>query len=217
MESISQAVFDTPAAKRSRTSAASLGIPGLVQQEKLVASHKLPGVRLELRRADRKDVSIRYGVVPGRFGDCLIAGTAAGICWLDPAPSHASVSELQNHWKSSDLRADTDWAAHWGRQIFDNERSRPSLHLLGTEFQLRVWSALMTIKRGHWMSYGALARQLGIPRGARAVGSAVARNHVALLVPCHRVLPNSGMPGHYRWGAKLKRAMLSAEAAQNVA
>jgi AraC family transcriptional regulator of adaptative response/methylated-DNA-[protein]-cysteine methyltransferase len=85
------------------------------------------------------------------------------------------------------------------------------VHMRGTEFQLRVWGALLNIPFGSHTSYGELAAELGDVGSARAVGTAVGKNHIAWLVPCHRVLPAAGGLGGYRWGPRLKRQILVAE------
>jgi AraC family transcriptional regulator of adaptative response/methylated-DNA-[protein]-cysteine methyltransferase len=87
------------------------------------------------------------------------------------------------------------------------------LHICGSEFQLLVWSALLRIRPGHYVSYGDLAAAAGAPRAARAVGQAVGANGIAVLVPCHRVLASGGGIGGYRWGSELKVALLRHEAA----
>lgn len=224
-------ISHTPASMSSATSSARLRsrpttkkpaahvsafAPGLVQQEKPEAASEGLRLTLQPRGSGETSVRIRYGIVPGRFGDCLIAATDHGICWLDLRPSRETVSELCNYWASADVRADHAGVAPLAAQIFAGAgtASNLPLHLKGTEFQLRVWSALLGIRAGHWMSYGSLARELGSPRAARAVGSAVGANNVALLVPCHRVLPAGGSPGNYRWGAELKCALLRDESAR---
>jgi AraC family transcriptional regulator of adaptative response/methylated-DNA-[protein]-cysteine methyltransferase len=86
------------------------------------------------------------------------------------------------------------------------------LHLRGTEFQLKVWQSLLKIPADETISYGKLAEELGVGRqGARAVGGAVAANRLAIVIPCHRVLPVSGGIGGFRWGADIKRALLDRE------
>ena len=85
--------------------------------------------------------------------------------------------------------------------------------LRGTEFQIKVWEALLTIPPGHLISYSGLTEHVGVPGAARAVGSAVAANIIAYLVPCHRVIRSSGVVGEYRWGAVRKKALIAREAA----
>jgi AraC family transcriptional regulator of adaptative response/methylated-DNA-[protein]-cysteine methyltransferase len=90
---------------------------------------------------------------------------------------------------------------------------RTTLDVRGTNFQIRVWEALLRIPEGALTTYGDLARAVGVPRGARAVGSAVARNPISYLIPCHRVIRATGVLGDYRWGSARKKAMVGREAA----
>jgi AraC family transcriptional regulator of adaptative response/methylated-DNA-[protein]-cysteine methyltransferase len=92
-----------------------------------------------------------------------------------------------------------------------------SLFLKGTNFQTKVWKALLRIPPGAVTTYGRLARVMGAPKSARAVGSAVAKNPIAYLIPCHRVIRETGVLGEYRWGSARKRAILGWEAAQKAA
>jgi AraC family transcriptional regulator of adaptative response/methylated-DNA-[protein]-cysteine methyltransferase len=96
---------------------------------------------------------------------------------------------------------------------FGSERGPLRLHLHGTNFQLRVWNALLAMDRGERASYAHLAGAIGEPKAARAVGNALAVNPVAILIPCHRVIASSGAVGNYKWGDRRKRALLAWEAA----
>jgi AraC family transcriptional regulator of adaptative response/methylated-DNA-[protein]-cysteine methyltransferase len=197
----------------------SICLSGLIRQDKLASGQERSSltrsVTLEPRGTRETAVRITCGFAPWRFGDCLIATSEHGICWLDPAPSGSALSELQKFWNVGRVRIDHDIAAQLAAMVFDSKSPAPALHLRGTEFQLRVWQALLGIRAGNWMSYGTLAHELGMPRAARAVGRAVGANNLAVLVPCHRVLPSSGLPGHYRWGTDLKKALLGDEVARD--
>jgi len=107
------------------------------------------------------------------------------------------------------------------KQIFSNlekgEKSSLSLLLMGTNFQLKVWQALLRIPRGDVTTYENIGQLIGAPKSARAIGSAVGDNRVAYLIPCHRVIRKSGMLGGYHWGEPRKRAMLAWEAARSAA
>jgi O-6-methylguanine DNA methyltransferase len=203
------------AAKKNNVLAGqSACVSGLVHLDKLLPRRHRPSLTLELHGASTDKARITCGFAPGPFGDCLVATSDRGICWLDPAPTRSAISQLQNFWNVPRVRLDDDLAVQLVAKVFGGDGQTPALHLRGTEFQLRVWQALLAIEPGSWMSYGGLARELGMPRAARAVGRAVGANVVAVLVPCHRVLPASGLPGNYRWGADLKAALLRDEAAQ---
>jgi AraC family transcriptional regulator of adaptative response/methylated-DNA-[protein]-cysteine methyltransferase len=188
-----------------------LDISRLVQQEE---PGEIPaGLTVTAQRSDQDcgRVSISWGIAPGWFGDCLIAATSAGICWLDLAPSGATLAQIEQAWLPLDLYRDDELAAQHAALVFAGKHQKIGLHLSGTDFQLKVWQALLGIAPGNYMTYGQIANQLGVPSGARAVGGAIGANNLAVLVPCHRVLPVSGGPGAYRWGADLKVALLQRE------
>jgi AraC family transcriptional regulator of adaptative response/methylated-DNA-[protein]-cysteine methyltransferase len=164
--------------------------------------------------------NIRFLTSPCSLGHVLIAAGERGVCHLrlgdDP-------DELARRFRASmpDARpADLDdpvraWSEaivaqieNWGGQ---GTPPKIPLCLRGTEFQQRVWKSLRQIPMGEVRSYSEVAREIGKPRAVRAVASACARNPVALLVPCHRVVPKTGGSGSYRWGAERKRALLGME------
>lgn len=131
---------------------------------------------------------------------------------LSPA---AALAELHQDWPAAILQRDDVAAAELSRRIFSGWRQPEPLHLFvkGTQFQLRVWEALLQIPEGALVTYGELAARLGDAGASRAVGGAVGANAIALLIPCHRVIRASGELGGYRWGETRKRLLLSAELA----
>jgi AraC family transcriptional regulator of adaptative response/methylated-DNA-[protein]-cysteine methyltransferase len=158
------------------------------------------------------------------FGKCLIAESPRGICHLafvEPEEKDAAWNELQANWPNARLRRNDSAAAKIAAQIFTRtpRRSRAALRALvqGTPFQVRVWRALVEIPSGQLTSYGRLAASLGIPSAARAVGSAVGANSISYLIPCHRVIRETGVIGEYRWGKFRKRALLAWENAVRAA
>jgi AraC family transcriptional regulator of adaptative response/methylated-DNA-[protein]-cysteine methyltransferase len=127
------------------------------------------------------------------------------------------VERLERTWPGAKRREDPDGASGDADRIFGagGDRSKPlTLLLKGTNFQLQVWQALLQIPAGAATSYGALAELLDRPTAARAVGAAVGKNPVAYLIPCHRVLRESGAFGGYHWGTARKQAILGWEAAR---
>lgn len=167
---------------------------------------------------------IGYGIHPTPFGDCLLATTPRGICALsfhNPTEIAAALVELRQRWAGASIEPDPTKTGTLVAQIFPKppEQQPAPLHLLvqGTNFQLRVWEALLRLPAGAATTYGDLAERIGAPRAARAVGSAVGQNPVAYLIPCHRVIRASGVLGEYRWGALRKQALLGWEAAQSEA
>jgi AraC family transcriptional regulator of adaptative response/methylated-DNA-[protein]-cysteine methyltransferase len=152
------------------------------------------------------------------FGKCLIAESPRGICHLafvDDGAEDDAWNELQENWPNARLRRNDSAAAKIAAQIFTRSprRSRSALRAFvqGTPFQLRVWRALVQIPAGRLTSYGRLAETIGNPSAARAVGSAVGANPVAYLIPCHRVIRETGVIGEYRWGQIRKRALVAWE------
>jgi AraC family transcriptional regulator, regulatory protein of adaptative response / methylated-DNA-[protein]-cysteine methyltransferase len=164
-------------------------------------------------------VTIRYGVHPSPFGDCLVAGTDRGVCavtFLDEEGQAGALAGVAERWKNADLRADQAATAPLAERIFATGGREPvPLHLDGTNFQIRVWEALLRIPGGSLVTYEQIATSLGSPAALRAVGTAVGRNPIAYAIPCHRVIRKTGAFGEYRWGTARKRAMLGWEAARS--
>lgn len=167
---------------------------------------------LRLRGRHSDPACIRYGFVHSWFGECLIAWTEHGICWLDPQPASRSLVELEQTWSPASVSCAPAAADQIAKDHLESAGRNLALHLCGTAFQLQVWAALLRIQPGYYLHYGDLARQIGRPSAARAIGQAVGANGVSVLVPCHRVLAAGGHLGGYRWGADLKLALLQREA-----
>jgi AraC family transcriptional regulator of adaptative response/methylated-DNA-[protein]-cysteine methyltransferase len=158
-----------------------------------------------------------WGQAETPFGVALVGWTPRGICSLafldDDGAQH--LQELRRAWPAAELRQDEAQAQRLMGQVFPATPQPGRLHLLlrGTNFQLKVWEALLRLPPGRCLSYTQLATLAGRPKAQRAVGSALAANTIAYLIPCHRVIRESGESGHYRWGDERKRAMLAWEAA----
>ena len=162
-------------------------------------------------------VDIRYGIHPTPFGKCLIATTERGICHLgfvDGSEGRA-IDNLVEHWKNASMSEDYASTAPLVNRIFlEGESALPlRLHLRGTNFQIKVWEALLSIPPGALTTYEQIAAQIGSPRAMRAVGSAVGDNPIAYLIPCHRVIRKSGEFGNYLYGSARKKAILARELA----
>ena len=164
---------------------------------------------------------IAYGFHDTPFGVCLLARTTRGICHLgfvDGDDRNAAFGVLQLNWPEAEFVEDKSVTDQVVRRIFSadpNREARP-FHLLlkGTNFQVNVWRALLTIPRGRVLSYQDIAVYLGHPKAFRAVGNAIALNPVSYLIPCHRVIAKSGEIHRYRWGSARKKAILGWEAAR---
>ena len=175
-------------------------------------------------------VDIAWGVHPSPFGPCFVGRTGRGICALGFADGDADSdiqavrAEFERRWPAARFHEDAHATAPVAARIFQARSAggfqpRPAggdavrLAVCGTNFQLKVWEALLRIPPGRITSYQALAQALGLPRSARAVGGAVAANPISWLIPCHRVIRRTGRFSNYEWGPARKRAMLGWEAA----
>jgi AraC family transcriptional regulator of adaptative response/methylated-DNA-[protein]-cysteine methyltransferase len=164
-------------------------------------------------------VTIRYGLHATPYGKCLLGATERGICHLSFVQNSEgrSIDNLEEAWKQARMIEDYSTTAPLAARIFDGPYSNPvpktplSLHLRGTNFQIKVWEALLNIPVGGVTTYGQIAMQIGHPNAMRAVGTAVGHNPVAVLVPCHRVIRKDGEFGNYRYGAARKMALLAKE------
>ncbi len=163
--------------------------------------------------------TLSAGFASSPFGTCLVAESPRGLCHLAFVESKcekAAWTELQQNWPNAKLFRDDPAAERMARPIFQSppaNRPIPRLKAFvrGTSFQLRVWRALIQIPPGQLITYGRLAAAIGNPAAARAVGSAVGANPIAYLIPCHRVIRETGIIGEYRWGKIRKRAMVAFE------
>jgi AraC family transcriptional regulator, regulatory protein of adaptative response / methylated-DNA-[protein]-cysteine methyltransferase len=163
-------------------------------------------------------LSIRYGIHPTPFGKCLIGVTERGIChfgFIQNGEGEA-IDDLVSEWQEAEMIEDHRATARLVAPIFLlNERRQTPLHLYlrGTNFQLKVWQALLDVPAGAVTTYEHVAAQIGQPSASRAVGGAVGHNPVAVLIPCHRVIRKVGGFGNYRYGTPRKMALLGWEQA----
>jgi len=160
-----------------------------------------------------KGLSIRHGVHDTPFGRLFIARTPRGVCraaFVDDGDEAAQLDRLLEVWPLAalerDAEATADIAALLSAPVRDLQRPL-SLHVAGTNFQIAVWRALLRIPPASAVAYSQIAEAVGSPRAVRAAGSAIGANPVALLIPCHRVIQQSGGLGGYRWGAARKQAI----------
>jgi AraC family transcriptional regulator of adaptative response/methylated-DNA-[protein]-cysteine methyltransferase len=161
---------------------------------------------------------IRYSVVPSPLGLLLVAATERGVCNVRLGPTANELETgLRAEFPFAEFARDDAGLAAWARALvrvcegLPPGLELPPLDVPASRFRRRVWEALRKITRGETRTYADVASALGRPRAARAVGQACAANPVALLVPCHRVVPAAGGAGGYRWGSERKRALLRAE------
>jgi len=157
-------------------------------------------------------ISAGYASTP--FGAALIAQSPRGVCWLSfPDDADGAWEEMEAQWPKAEwLRSDGE-AQQIGDRIFRPTASRVPIraHVRGSDFQVKVWRALLRIPAGSLVSYGVLAGSAGFPAASRAVGTAVGQNAISYLIPCHRVIRQTGVMGNYRWDPVRKRAMIAWE------
>ncbi len=161
-------------------------------------------------------LTVRTGTFDSPFGPVVAAGTEVGLCGLGFAAEQgeeAVRADLAGRWPAARVVEDADALAPWVEAAFGGGGAT-RLHVLGAPFQIKVWEALLRVPSGHVVTYGEIAGAIGRPRAVRAVGTAVGRNPVSWLIPCHRALRASGGLGGYHWGLPVKRAMLAWESAR---
>jgi len=159
-------------------------------------------------------VVIEYGIHASPFGPAFVATTPRGICalaFVSAEDPDRSLRELRKRWPSATLRQNQEGTADSVRSAFGERATDISLYLKGTNFQVRVWEALLRVPAGSAVTYEDIALAIGQPTAARAVGAAVGQNPIAYLIPCHRVLRKSGVFGDYHWGSARKKAILGWE------
>jgi AraC family transcriptional regulator of adaptative response/methylated-DNA-[protein]-cysteine methyltransferase len=168
-----------------------------------------------------RGLSIEYGFADCPFGRVLVMTTAKGVCGLafgDDGEDERMLADMTSRWPRADFVENTKHAEEIAQTIFEHDgKTEIGLHLLGTPFQIKVWEALLKIPEGKMTTYGTIATRLGDAKASRAVGTAVGRNPVSWLIPCHRVLGSDGALHGYHWGLVRKRSMLAMEAARSEA
>jgi AraC family transcriptional regulator of adaptative response/methylated-DNA-[protein]-cysteine methyltransferase len=165
-------------------------------------------------------LTIAYGLHPTPFGECLLAVTERGICHLafvQPDVRLQALDVLKSRWNSARLTKDVAGTRPVVNQVFAWYTGQPAsplqLYLSGTNFQIKVWEALLRIPAGVVISYEDMAAHIGMPRASRAVSNAVAQNPIPVIIPCHRVIRKAGDLGGYHYGTARKKALLGWEAA----
>jgi AraC family transcriptional regulator of adaptative response/methylated-DNA-[protein]-cysteine methyltransferase len=195
---------------------AGLSGPGRLHDLMVAVDAVTPG---EWRRFG-EGVEIRYGWTHSPFGDAFVGTTDRGLCalYFDTDDAESPLARLEHDWPGATIVEDD--MREMGPRIFggfDGPTNRPlPLLLKGTNLQLKVWEALLRVPEGQAISYAKLAEQVGRPDAVRAIASAVARNPVGYLIPCHRILRSNGTLGSFSWGVDRKRAMLGFEVARSV-
>ena len=163
-------------------------------------------------------LTITQGWFDSPFGPALVMGTSRGICAIgfgSETGEDAAIRDLQGRWPEARYVDDPTALAPWVDAAFGRDPAATApLHLIGAPFQIKVWEALLSIPSGHVTTYGDIAEAIGNPKAVRAVGTAVGRNPISWLIPCHRAVRKSGGLGGYHWGLPVKRALLAYESAR---
>jgi AraC family transcriptional regulator of adaptative response/methylated-DNA-[protein]-cysteine methyltransferase len=194
-----------------------LGLSGPGRLHDLFVTHE--GMSPGLYKAKGKGLTIRYGFHSSPFGTALVMITAeglAGLAFADEGEEKAALADMTSRWPEADYVEDRQATESFALRIFtpENWRSDQPLRVvfIGSDFEIRVWETLLRIPMGKASTYSDIAAHLGRPQAARAVGTAVGRNPVSFVVPCHRVIGKSGSLCGYHWGLTRKRAILGWEA-----
>ena len=160
-------------------------------------------------------IEITYCTFQSQFGKILLASTNKGICFLSAGEN--AYKELQQHIPTATLNEQT---TDQHRQLMETIEKWPTLppansgltlHVKCTDFQYQVWQQLLTIPSGTTVTYSTIAQAIGKPRAQRATGTAIGKNNIAILIPCHRVINQNGTTGGYRWGREMKKKLQEIE------
>jgi AraC family transcriptional regulator of adaptative response/methylated-DNA-[protein]-cysteine methyltransferase len=168
-------------------------------------------------------LTVRYGFHPSPFGTALVMATERGLAGLalaDAGKERSALADMKSRWPKAKYVEDAGATTPLARRIFDPVQWRADqplrIVLIGTDWEVRVWEALLKIPMGRLVTYSDIAGEVRAPKAARAVGAAVGKNPICFVVPCHRVVGKSGALTGYHWGLTRKRAMLGWESGQVV-
>ena len=186
----------------------------------LTGSQKLYDLTINWQAESDKDIlsktnkfEIYYGFSQSPFGNVLIMSTALGICGLafsENMGNARTMHDMTQRWPHAKFTYDENHAKNLSAAVFDFS-GKTNLHIIGSPFQIKVWRALLKIKAGQVVTYSDVATEIDQPSSVRAVGTAIGRNPISFLIPCHRVVKKSGGLGGYHWGYALKKNLLNFE------
>jgi AraC family transcriptional regulator of adaptative response/methylated-DNA-[protein]-cysteine methyltransferase len=194
-----------------------LGLSGPGRLHDLFVTHE--GMSPGIYKAHGRGLNIQYGFHDCPFGRALILITSeglAGLAFADHGKEKSALADMTSRWPEATYVENQQATAAYAKRIFESERWQPDQPLkivfIGSDFEIRVWETILRIPFGRASTYSDIACHIGKPKAARAVGSAVGKNPISFVVPCHRVLEKSGGLGGYHWGLTRKRAILGWEA-----
>ncbi|MBC8045007.1 MAG: methylated-DNA--[protein]-cysteine S-methyltransferase [Rhizobacter sp.] len=179
----------------------------------------IEGVTPQEYKSGGRGLDIDYGFHPTPFGECFIAAAEKGVCalaFVSEATAESEVLAFSQKWNFAKVHRNQHRTEKYVRQIFGGAAAgKINVLVQGTNFQLKVWEALLKIPSGAVSTYEQIAKSTGNAKAVRAVGSAVAANPVGYLIPCHRVIRKEGKIGQYHWGETRKQAMIGWEMSQH--
>ncbi len=194
-----------------------LGLSGPGRLHDLFVTHE--GMSPGIYKAHGRGLNIQYGFHDCPFGRALILITSeglAGLAFADHGKEKSALADMTSRWPEATYVENQQATAAYAKRIFESEHWNPDQPLkivfIGSDFEIRVWETILRIPFGKASTYSDIACHIGKPKAARAVGSAVGKNPISFVVPCHRVLEKSGGLGGYHWGLTRKRAILGWEA-----
>lgn len=194
-----------------------LGLSGPGRLHDLFVTHE--GMSPGIYKAHGRGLNIQYGFHDCPFGRALILITSeglAGLAFADHGKEKSALADMTSRWPEATYVENQQATASYAKRIFESERWKPDQPLrivfIGSDFEIRVWETILRIPFGKASTYSDIASHIGKPKAARAVGTAVGKNPISFVVPCHRVLEKSGGLGGYHWGLTRKRAILGWEA-----
>ena len=194
-----------------------LGLSGPGRLHDLFVTHE--GMSPGIYKAHGRGLNIQYGFHDCPFGRALILITSeglAGLAFADHGKEKSALADMKSRWPEATYVENHQATASYAKRIFESESWKPDQPLrivfIGSDFEIRVWETILRIPFGKASTYSDIASHIGKPKAARAVGSAVGKNPISFVVPCHRVLEKSGGLGGYHWGLTRKRAILGWEA-----
>lgn len=171
---------------------------------------------IPMTAAEEKELAITYALYDSSYGPLLIASSSRGILFIGFGEENHLLLELRDRYPAAVINSGEDPLHRRALALIEEPAGEDVLllHLKGTTFQMKVWEALLQIPYGKTTSYANLANRIGRPAASRAVGSAVGKNPVACLIPCHRVLRSDNQMGGYHWGTHIKEQLLKNESTQ---
>ena len=167
---------------------------------------------IQIEKDELKSLKINFSIYDTTYGQALIASTIQGICYIGFGQREQMLQSVQRVYPLAELYEKTDgWHSKALDYIENRNMENLVLHIYGTEFQIEVWKSLMRVPFGELTTYKAIAAEIENPKAIRAVGSAIGRNPVSCIIPCHRIIRTDGGLGGYYWGIDVKKKMLEGE------